>query len=156
MRLTFRTKLMTIVAIAAVAFITLIVPGSRVAKRVDQQLATIQGRYLPKVELEPQLESQFERIRRGFQDAVAIRDADGLAATRDLKARFLEQLDAARDAVDPADAAPLRSALDQHYAAAYDVPRRLIPGETGEGVGAALPPLPTNPPTSSTLPPPSP
>src|SRR5258708_14387647 len=138
MRLTFRTKLMTIVAIAAVAFITLIVTGSLVAKRVDQQLATIQGRYLPKVELEPQLESQFERIRRGFQDAVAIRDADGLAATRDLKARFLEQLDAARDAVDPADAAALRSALDQHYAAAYEVSRRLIAGETGEGVVDAV------------------
>src|SRR5258708_13462700 len=111
MRLTFRTKLMTIVAIAVVAFITLIVTGSLVAKRVDQQLATIQGRYLPKVELEPQLESQFERIRRGFQDAVAIRDADGLAATPVLKPRFLQQLDAARDPVHPPDAAPLPSAL---------------------------------------------
>jgi signal transduction histidine kinase len=138
MRLTFRAKLMTIVAIASVAFITLIVTGSLVAKRVDQQLATIQGRYLPKVELEPQLESQFERIRRAFQDAVAIRDTDGLAATGELKRRFLEQLDSARDAVDPTEAAALRSALEQHYAAAYDVSRRLIAGETGEGVVDAV------------------
>ncbi|HEV3188845.1 MAG TPA: hypothetical protein VGY54_00035, partial [Polyangiaceae bacterium] len=129
---------MTIVAIASVAFITLIVTGSLVAKRVDQQLATIQGRYLPKVELEPQLESQFERIRRAFQDAVAIRDTDGLAATGELKRRFLEQLDSARDAVDPTEAAALRSALEQHYAAAYDVSRRLIAGETGEGVVDAV------------------
>jgi signal transduction histidine kinase len=138
MRLTFRAKLMTIVAITSVAFVTLIVTGSLTAKRVDQQLATIQGRYLPKVELEPQLEGQFERIRRGFQDAVAIRDTDGLAATSDLKSRFLKQLDAARDAVDPADTAALRSALEGYYTAAYDVSRRLIAGETGEGVVDAV------------------
>jgi len=138
MRLTFRAKLMIIVSITAVAFVTLIVTGSLVAQRVAQQLATIQGRYLPKVELEPQLESQFDRIRRAFQDAVAIRDTDGLAVTRDLKRRFLEQLDAAGDAVDPTDAAALRSALDAHYAAAYDLSRRLIAGETGEGVVDAV------------------
>jgi signal transduction histidine kinase len=134
MRLTFRVKLMTIVAITALAFGTLIATGGFIARRVREQLVAIQGSYVPKVELEPQLESQFERIRRGFQDAVAIRDTDALAASRDLKDRFLGQLDAARSAVDPSDAAALRAALKDYDSAAYDVSRRLIAGETGEAV----------------------
>ncbi len=134
MRLTFRLKLMIIVAITALAFITLIVTGATMAKRVSQQLAAIQGRYLPKIELEPQLESQFERIQRGFQDAVAIRDTDALDATRDLKMRFLGQLDAARDALNPSDVAELSAALDEYDRAAHDVSGRLISGETGEAV----------------------
>jgi signal transduction histidine kinase len=134
MRLTFRVKLMTNVAITALAFVTLITTGAFIGKQVSEQLAALQGRYVPKVELEPQLESQFERIRRGFQDAVAIRDTDALVATRDLKIRFLGQLDAARGAVDPSDAAALRAALEAYDTAAYDVSRRLIAGEAGEAV----------------------
>jgi signal transduction histidine kinase len=134
MRLTFRAKLMTNVAITALAFVTLIATGAFIGKRVSEQLAALQGRYVPKVELEPQLESQFERIRRGFQDAVAIRDTDALAANRDLKSRFLNQLDAARGAVDASDAAALRTALEDYDSAASDVSRRLIAGEAGEAI----------------------
>ncbi|HWW82454.1 MAG TPA: ATP-binding protein [Vicinamibacterales bacterium] len=138
MRLTFRTKLMTIVGITAFAFLLLIATGAVLAKRVALQLATIQTRYVPKVELEPQLDAQFDRIRRGFQDAVAIRDADGLAATGELKRRFLSQLDAAGPAVDAADAQALRVAIEDYQATAADVSRRLIAGETGEALVDAV------------------
>lgn len=134
MRLSFRAKLMTIVGIAAVAFLLLIGAGAIIGRRVATQLATIQSRYLPRVELEPQLDGQFERIQRAFQDAVAIRDTEGLTATEALKSRFLQQLDAAGDAVDRADAAALRAAMDDYHAAACDVSRRLIAGETGEAL----------------------
>jgi len=40
------------------------------------------------VELEPQLDGAFEKLRRGFQDAVAAHDAEALAATVQLKSRF--------------------------------------------------------------------
>ena len=86
MRLTVRTKLMAIVSAAAVAFVALIVAGSVIAARVTQQLETIQARYVPKVELEPQLEAEFDKLRRGLQDAVGARDADALDGTRDLRA----------------------------------------------------------------------
>jgi signal transduction histidine kinase len=128
---------MAIVGIAAFAFLLMIVAGAVIAGRVERQLATIQSRYLPKVELEPQLDAQFERIRRAFQDAVAIRDIDGLAAAKDLEVRFLQQLEAAGAAVDPAEATVLRGALEDYRSAADDVSRRLIAGETGEALVGA-------------------
>src|SRR5258708_25507337 len=127
MRPTFRTKVMAIVGIAAFAFLLVISTGALMAKRVERQLGTIQARYLPKIDLEPQLESQFERIRRGFQDAVAIRDADALGESLAMKSGFLDHLAAARDAVESGQATALRAAFDAYCTAAYDVSRHLIP-----------------------------
>jgi signal transduction histidine kinase/CheY-like chemotaxis protein len=138
MRYTFRTKLTVIVGVAALAFLVLIVSGMIITKRADEQLIDIQRRYLPKLELGPYLEGQFEHIRRGFQDAVAAHDGDALAATSQFKRGFLERLDAARGAVDPGEAAGLRAALEDYYAAAYEVARRVIAGETGEPLVAAM------------------
>src|SRR5260370_439323 len=102
MRFTFRLMLLTIVGIAGLAFLVLIVASAVIADRTERQLINIRDRYLPKVELRPQLEGQFERIVRGLQDAVAAHDAQALAATRELKDSFLQQLAAAHAAVDPA------------------------------------------------------
>ncbi len=138
MHLTFRAKLMAIVGLAALAFLLLIAAGTFIGAGVELQLRTIQSRHLPKVELKPQLDAQFDRIRREFQDAVAMRDTDELAAVVALKERFLGQLQGAGDAVDPADAAALRSALEDYLSSARDVSRRLIVGETGEAVVTAV------------------
>jgi signal transduction histidine kinase len=138
MRITFRVKLLGIVGIAAAAFLLIIVASSVVAARVERQLAFIQRRYVPKVELEPQLQGQLERLGRGFQDAVTAHDTDALDATRDLERDFLARLAAARDATEPSDAAELGSAVEVYWAKGYDVSRRLIAGETGEGVIDAI------------------
>ena len=135
---TFRAKLMLIVGVAVLAFVGLVSSGAFITHRVEGQLATIEKRYLPRVELEPQLQGQFERIQRAFQDAVAIRDADALTATRGLEGQFFADLDGARDAVEPNDAAALRSAMEDYYFSAYDVSRRMIAGETGEGLVASV------------------
>jgi PAS domain S-box-containing protein len=137
-RFTFRAKLTVVVAIAATAFLLLLATGRWIGSRVNQQLITIQDRYLPKVELEPELEAQFERMQRSFQDAVASHEVDGLSEADDLERVFLERLAAARDAVDPPAAAELRAALDDYYAAAQDVSRRLIANETGEPIVDAM------------------
>src|SRR3954470_11751081 len=138
MNLTFRTKLSLLVGAAAAAFLVLIIVGTLSERRVERQLATIQVRYVPKVELGPQLENSFEHLGRGLQDAVATQDADTLAATRQSLLQFLEQLSAARDAVAPAEAAALRTAVQDYYSAAYDVARRLIAGEKGEAIVEAM------------------
>jgi signal transduction histidine kinase len=138
MRLTFRTTLIAIVGIAAFAFLLLTATGVVLTKRAALQLATIQTRYIPKVELEPQLYAQFDRIVRGFQDAVAIRDVEGLSTTNELKQRFLGELEAAGAAVDAADAEALRLAIEDYQTTAGDVSRRLIAGETGEALVDAL------------------
>src|SRR5881392_2941027 len=138
MHLTFRTKLALVVGAAAAAFLVLIVSGTLSERRVERQLAVLQERYLPKVELGPQLENHFEALHRGLQDAVATQDADTLTATRQALLRFLDQLAAARQAVAPAEAAALRSAVQDYYNSAYDVARRLIAGEKGEAIVEAM------------------
>jgi signal transduction histidine kinase len=137
-QLSFRTTLMTIVAITALAFGLLIFASGVVARRVEVQLFSIQNQYLPKVVLRPELEGSFDRLRRGFQDAVAAHDAEMLEATKASRQRFLEQLTAARASVDPEDESALRDALGDYYASALDVSRRLIADETGEALVDAM------------------
>jgi PAS domain S-box-containing protein len=129
---------MSIVGIAALALVLLTVASGVVARRAEVQLAAIQDRYLPKIVLQPELDASFERLRRGFQDAVGAHDAETLAITKNLKDRFLSQLAAADKAVEPDDGAALRRALDDYYEAALDVSRRLIADETGEAIVDAM------------------
>jgi len=108
MRLTFRAKLIAIVGATAFALLLFIVVGAVTAARVRGQLAAIQERYIPKVELAPQLEGQFDLLRRDLQDAVAARDGDALDATRDIKKGLVDRIVAARDLIAPPT--PRRSA----------------------------------------------
>src|SRR5258706_2952696 len=121
MRITFRAKLTAIVGMAGFAFVLLIGASELTGRRVEQQLNTIQWPYLPKFELEPRLAGLFERIRRGFQDAVAIHDIDTLAPTAELRRAFAEQLAASRGALDPIDAAALGTAFEDYFASADGV-----------------------------------
>jgi CheY-like chemotaxis protein/signal transduction histidine kinase len=134
MRLTIRGKLGAIMAAAAVAFGVLVVGTELIATRLQAEVDAIQGRYLPKMDLGPRLEAEFEGARRGFQDAVAAHDLDALTETRDRKNTLLEQIAAAHDVLDATQTAALARAIDDYFAAAFDVSRRLIAGETGEAL----------------------
>jgi signal transduction histidine kinase len=138
MRVDFRVKLLGIVSVTAAALIAILVASSVTTARVERHLSYIQQRYLPLVELEPQLEAGLERMERGFQDAVAAHDIDALDATRDTERDFFEHLDAARDATDPSDAAALRGAVEDYFGQAQQVSRRLLAGETGERLVDAI------------------
>jgi signal transduction histidine kinase len=138
MRLTFRRKLNAFAGVAALAVALLFVTSAFSGERVERSMATIQERYIPKIELQPQLESQLERITRRYQDAVAARDAESLASVHDLESAFLETLAAVGDAVDREEANALRLALDDYCAAADDVSGRLIAQESGEELGTAI------------------
>jgi CheY-like chemotaxis protein len=138
MRLTIRSKLGIIVAGAALAFAVLLVGTSLIAARVQSDLEAIQGRYLPKMDLGPRLAADLESARRGFQDAVASRDLDALADVRQRKDAILERIAQARAYLDPAQASALARAVDEYFAAAADVSRRLIGGETGEPLVDAM------------------
>jgi PAS domain S-box-containing protein len=137
-RLTFRAKLMAVVGISTLGFLLLVVASEVISKRLDRQLATIQTQYLPKLVLEPELGSAFDRLRRGFQDAVAAHDAEALASTRSEMTTLLGRLADAGGAIAPEDRASLRAALEDYFAAALDVSRRLIADEAGEAVVEAM------------------
>jgi signal transduction histidine kinase len=125
---------MTFVAISGFACVLSIATNVVVARRVQEQLTSIRARYLPKVDLEPQLNGQWDALRRAFQDAVSSRDLDTLGPADEARRHLLERLDAARLAVDPPQAAALRASLDDYYTLAADVSRRMIAGETGEAL----------------------
>ncbi len=138
MTLTLRTKILGIAAVATLALVTIAVVGIVSTRGVAEQLAKIQTRQIPLIELRPRLESDLERIERGFQDAVAAQDPDGLASVAERRTAFLGHLSAARGAVDPRTAGELRSALDDYYHTARSLSRRLIDGETGEDLVEAM------------------
>jgi CheY-like chemotaxis protein/signal transduction histidine kinase len=138
MRLSFRAKLNAIVATAACALIALMVAGAITSSRMEDRLAEIQQRYLPKLELGPKLEGGFDRLRRALQDAVAARDLDAMNATAALEEKFLADLDASAPALTVGQIAAVRSVMADYYSAAVDVSRRLIGGETGERLVDAM------------------
>src|SRR5712692_6266712 len=138
MNLSFRSKLLALVATAALALVALVVSSALVARRVERHLDDIRQHYLPKVGLRPRLEAQFERIQRGFQDAVAASDSEKLAGTAELKKEFLQQLADSSEAVEPALAAALAQAVEEFHAKGLAVSARLIARETGEGVVAQI------------------
>jgi CheY-like chemotaxis protein/signal transduction histidine kinase len=138
LRLSFRAKLIAIVGTAASALLVLIAASTAISARAEQELATIQERHLPRLQLGPRLDASFEQLKRALQDAVAARDPEAVLATHAIEAKFLEQIDGAGAAVTPGQAAVLRSAMDDYYGAAVDVSRRLIAGETGERLVDAM------------------
>ncbi len=135
---TFRAKLLAIVGTAAFAFSVLILVSAATARRVSERMSEIRDRYVPKMELGPQLEGQFEQLRRGLQDAVAARDGDALENTRAQYDAVLKRLAAAREVIDEHDSAELREAVQDYYDSAYDISRRMIEGETGEELVSAM------------------
>src|SRR3989441_883717 len=138
MNLSFGWKLLALVATAGFALAALVLASAIIAQRVEGHLDDIRKHYLPKVGLRPQLQGQFERIQRAFQDAVAASDRDKLAGTVELKKEFLQQLAASSDAVEPGLAASLGQAVEDFHAQALVVSRQLIAGETGESVVAKM------------------
>ncbi|MEO8179961.1 MAG: ATP-binding protein [Deltaproteobacteria bacterium] len=135
---TFRAKLLAIVGVAAFAFLILIGVSAVIANQVGEQLGAIQLRFVPRMELGPQLEGQFEQLRRALQDAVGARDGDALEGTRDQYELLVQRLAAAHGVLDREDAALLRGALAEYYQSAFDISRRMIEGETGEGLVDAM------------------
>src|SRR6185436_7351246 len=99
----------------------------------------------------PQLEGKLEHLQRALQDAVAAHDLEALEATAALKNDLLERFLAARGVITPGEAAALRSAVEDYYASAHDVSRRLLSAETGEGLLEAMEAMQAKQPRTVTL-----
>jgi len=138
MKLSIRGKLIAIACITALAFALLTIFGALVSSRNERLLAEIRERHLPKMEVGPRLEARFEALRRSVQDAASAQDLDALDATREHKDRLLGELSAADKTLTAAEIAALRGAIEQYYGLAAGVARRMIHGETGEGMLDAM------------------
>src|SRR2546430_13823816 len=138
MNLSFRWKLLGLVATAGFALAALVLASAIIARRVEGNLDDIRKDYSPKVGPRPELQGQFARIQRGFQGAVAASDTEKLGGIVELKKEFLQQLAASSDAVEPGLAASLERAIEDFHAQALVVSKQLIAGETGESVVAKM------------------
>jgi signal transduction histidine kinase/DNA-binding response OmpR family regulator len=136
MQLTMRLKLFAIIGVAALGLLLIAIAGLLIESRVDRQLATIRGEYIPKIGLADQLGTGLERLGRRFQDAADASDVDLLAEARREGQALVQQVAGAK--ILATDAAAVRAALDDYQTAAEATTRRLIAGETGEDVIRAV------------------
>src|SRR5262245_59383048 len=131
MKSSFRLKLLLSAGATALAFALVIGVNAVISQQHSARLIDVEQRLVPKLELGPELGTQFDQLRRSLQDAVAAQDAEALSLTKTRKERFLQTLESARGLVDPNQAAALRTAVEDYYQAAFDVSRRLVARETG-------------------------
>jgi CheY-like chemotaxis protein len=136
--LSFRSKLFLIVTVSATAILFIVVVSTVLLMRQAARLDDLERRLVPKLELGPKLESDFERLRRRMQDAVAAQDPEALAVTIAGKDALIAELGRAEGVIAPADAASLRHAIAAYHATAYDVSQRMIRGEAGEALAADI------------------
>jgi signal transduction histidine kinase/ActR/RegA family two-component response regulator len=137
-RPSFRAKLVVMLSVLTLGFGVLIAVSSVVERQVERDLALIQERFIPLIALGPQLEQGFERMRRALQDAVAAQDSDALRDTEQTKSALLETVEASAPVVGREAARALATSVEDYYAVAFDVSRRLLAGETGAKLRASM------------------
>ena len=126
MQLTFRAKLIAIVAVDAIALLALVGLSTLVEQRTDRQLGDIRERLIPRIGLEARLGATFDKIARSYQDATDASDVDMIADAERHAAALRDQISAAADAMAPADAAALLVSLDGYVRVAGAVTREMI------------------------------
>jgi CheY-like chemotaxis protein/HAMP domain-containing protein len=129
---TFRTKLLFVVGTAALALLIVVAGSSYIGVRQTQDLLDVESRLVPRLKLGPELESEFERLTRRIQDAVAAQDRAALDSALVVKSHIFELLGSSGQALDPRDAAAVRWAVQGYYETAHNVAVRLMGAETGE------------------------
>ncbi|HWZ92451.1 MAG TPA: ATP-binding protein, partial [Polyangiaceae bacterium] len=132
MNRSLRGRLLLIVGTAALALSIMLVGSALIGAQQSRDLRDVEQRLVPKLELGPKLENEFDHLRQAMQDAVAAQDNDALEATQETRNRIVELIGEAHGVIDPSDAALLRWTLHDYYETAHDVSKRLISGETGE------------------------
>jgi CheY-like chemotaxis protein/signal transduction histidine kinase/HAMP domain-containing protein len=137
-QLSFRAKLISIVVTTTVAFAAVLAMEASVGLRQMKDLADVEGRMVPKLELGPRIKAQFAQLRQSMQDAVAAQDPAALDDSVRLRNELLKTLSSAGKALRPEDAATLRHAVTAYHEAAYSASRRLVRGESGEAMVDAL------------------
>ena len=129
-----RTRLLLIVSSAAAALLLTLIGSAWIGARQTRDLRDVEQRLVPRLELGPKLQTEFDHLHQAMQDAVAAQDTQALEATSANRSRMFELIASGRAVLDPSDAALLRWAIHDYYERAQDVSRRLIAGDTGEAL----------------------
>jgi CheY-like chemotaxis protein/HAMP domain-containing protein len=127
-----RARLLLIVSAAALALLITLIGSAVIAAQQTRDLKDVEQRLVPKLELGPKLQGQFDRLRQDMQDAVAAQDLPALEQTLANRNAMFDLIAHAGGVIDASDAALLRWTIHDYYETAQDVSRRLLLGETGE------------------------
>ena len=122
----------------AVAFVVILTTSQVLTLRQRAYLSDVESRLVPKLELAPRLEADFQRLTQGMQDAVEAQDGPALEASLDAKDRLIALVAESERVLEPGQGAALRHAITAYHAAAYDVSRQMLRGDTGEAAVHAI------------------
>jgi CheY-like chemotaxis protein/signal transduction histidine kinase len=129
-----RARLLLIVGTAALALLLTLLGSTWISSQQAHDVSDLEQRLVPKLELGPKLQGEFDQLRQAMQDAVAAQDLQALEATFNSRNHFIELIGSTRGVIDSNDAALLRWTLHDYYETARGVSRRLIAGDTGESL----------------------
>ncbi len=138
--LRFRHKLLLLPLLAAVGFVLVLGVSIFFSVRNQRLLDQIEQGYYPAVGNAEAMNQILTAIQRGLQDAVAAQNAAALEEVDALHAALLKRLteSTTNTVIDQSEHRRIREAYEQYYAAARPTTLRMINGETGDSLLAAL------------------
>ena len=139
-KMRFAYKIGLLPALAAVGFVSILATSAWLGSRTEARLNLIERGYYPSGQLSRDLAQTLAELQRTMQDAVAATDVFVLDQADSLSVVFQERLQ--RVGVNPVLGADeidrIGEEFDAYYAAARIASERLITGERGESIVAAL------------------
>lgn len=138
--LKFRYKLLVLPALAGLGFVLVMLVAITLGRKSENLLSVVDRGYYPAVELGRDLDQTLTAVQRSLQDAVGAANAADLEKTDKLRDRFLSRLDQSRGnpVLPDSEIKLLRAAFAEYYGEARATTLRMINGDTGEGMLAAI------------------
>ncbi len=138
--LKFRHKLLVLPLLAGAGFLVVFAVSLFFSVRNQRLLERIEAGYYPAVATSEKLNQTLANIQRGLQDSVAAANAAAVEDADKQRDRFLAELDrtSSNPVIDAADRAELKRSFEAYYEVARPTTLRMINGETGESILAAL------------------
>jgi methyl-accepting chemotaxis protein len=138
--LKFRHKLLVLPVLAGVGFLIVFAVSLWFSVRNQRLLTLIETGYYPAVATSENLTQDLAAIQRSLQDSVAAANAAAIEDVDKLRDQFLAQVDATstNPVIDPAARTQLRRTFEEYYAVARPTTLRMINGESGDAILAAL------------------
>lgn len=137
---TFAQKILALPGIAAVALLLVLVLTVSLGTANERRLRSIRDGYYPSVQASRTLQEGLVQLQRALQDAVTSRDAERLSEADSLRAGFVAALAAVRSnpVARTTTLDSIAADFDAYFALARPTSQRLIAGEVGEDIGAAM------------------
>ena len=133
-------KVMLLPAVAAAAFLIILVAIPRAVIKNDEVFSAIETGYFPAWELHRDLGEKLASVQRQLQDAAAAKDTEFLAEADQTRDEMIARMEQGKTIphLDPRELGSLRTDFSAYYDLARRATERLIAADTGEDVARDL------------------